>query len=115
MAPRDPKDLIDLALNGSSEEVIRVTRAMIKDDTKIGGAIVIIKELRRLQRYPEGVQLAEELFNRKKRPRDLNFRFGPGTAIVYIRAAPNTTSFRAEPCTSPPPVGARARPSVHRR
>ena len=44
-----------------------------------------------------------------------DFRFGPGTAIVYIRAAPNTTSFRAEPCTSPPPVGARARPSVHRR
>ena len=24
-------------------------------------------------------------------------------------------SFRAEPCTSPPPVGARARPSAHRR
>ncbi len=34
---------------------------------------------------------------------------------LYTRAAPNTTSFRAEPCTSPPPVGARARPSAHRR
>ena len=33
----------------------------------------------------------------------------------YTPAAPNTTSFRAEPCTSPPPVGARARPSAHRR
>ena len=44
-----------------------------------------------------------------------DFHFGPGTATVYTRAAPNTTSFRAEPCTSPPPVGARARPSAHRR
>ena len=34
---------------------------------------------------------------------------------LYTRAAPNTTSLRAEPCTSPPPVGARARPSAHRR
>ena len=44
-----------------------------------------------------------------------DFHFGPGTATVYTRAAPNITSFRAEPCTSPPPVGARARPSAHRR
>ena len=27
------------------------------------------------------------------------FHFGPGTVTVYTRAAPNTTSFRAEPCT----------------
>ena len=44
-----------------------------------------------------------------------DFHFGPGTATVYTRVAPNTTSFRAEPCTSPPPIGARARPSAHRR
>ena len=44
-----------------------------------------------------------------------DFRFGPGTATVYIGAGPNATSFRAEPCTSAPPVGARARPSAHRR
>ena len=44
-----------------------------------------------------------------------DFHFGPGTVAVYTRAAPKTTSFRAEPCTSPPPVGARARPSAHRR
>ena len=33
--------------------------------------------------------------------KDLNqdFHFGPGTVKVYPRAAPNTTSFRAEPCT----------------
>ena len=35
-----------------------------------------------------------------------DFHFGSGTATVYTCAAPNTTSFRAEPCTSPPPVGA---------
>ncbi len=28
-----------------------------------------------------------------------DFHFGPGTVKVYTRAAPNTTSFRAEPCT----------------
>ena len=28
-----------------------------------------------------------------------DFHFGPGTVKVYPRAAPNTTSFRAEPCT----------------
>ena len=44
-----------------------------------------------------------------------DFHFGPGTVTGYTPAAPNTTSFRAEPCTSPPPVGARARPSAHRR
>ena len=47
--------------------------------------------------------------------RNQDFHFGPGTVAVYTRAAPKTTSFRAEPCTSPPPVGARARPSAHRR
>ena len=33
--------------------------------------------------------------------RDLSqdFHFGPGTVKAYTRAAPNTTSFRAEPCT----------------
>ena len=33
--------------------------------------------------------------------KDLNqdFHFGPGTVKAYTRAAPNTTSFRAEPCT----------------
>ena len=40
------------------------------------------------------------------------FPFCPGTATVYTRAAPNITSFRVEPCTSLPPVGARARPSA---
>ena len=44
-----------------------------------------------------------------------DFHFGPGTVTGYTPAAPNTTFFRAEPCTSPPPVGARARPSAHRR
>ena len=49
--------------------------------------------------------------------RSLNqdFHFGPGTVTVYTRAAPNTTSFRAEPCTSPPAAGPKARPSAHRR
>ena len=28
-----------------------------------------------------------------------DFHFGPSTVKVYPRAAPNTTSFRAEPCT----------------
>ena len=28
-----------------------------------------------------------------------DFHFGPGTVKAYTRAAPNTTSFRAEPCT----------------
>ena len=28
-----------------------------------------------------------------------DFHLGPGTVKVYPRAAPNTTSFRAEPCT----------------
>ena len=44
-----------------------------------------------------------------------DFHFGPGTTAVYTRAAPHTKSFRAAPCTSPPPVGPKARPSAHRR
>ena len=51
------------------------------------------------------------LFN----PLNQDFHFDPGTETVYIRAAPNTTSFRAEPCTSPPAAGPKARPSAHRR
>ena len=46
---------------------------------------------------------------------DQDFHFGPGTVKVYTRAAPKTTSFRAEPCTSPPAAGPKARPSAHRR
>ena len=53
-------------------------------------------------------QAAEEQLNQ-------DFHFGPGTVTVYTRAAPNTTSFRAEPCTSPPAAGPKARPSAHRR
>ena len=55
------------------------------------------------------------LYNNGAYPLNQDFHFGPGTATVYTRVAPNTTSFRAEPCTSPPPIGARARPSAHRR
>ena len=51
----------------------------------------------------------------RSRHSNQDFHFVPNTATVYPRAAPNTTSFHAEPCTSPPPVGARARPSAHRR
>ncbi len=50
-----------------------------------------------------------------RRPLDQDFHFGPGTVKVYTRAAPKTTSFRAEPCTSPPAAGPKARPSAHRR
>ena len=53
--------------------------------------------------------------SRQVEPLVQDFHFGPGTVTGYTPAAPNTTSFRAEPCTSPPPVGARARPSAHRR
>ena len=41
-----------------------------------------------------------------------------GTASVlagHSHAAPKTMSFHTQPCTSPPPVGARARPSTRRR
>ena len=31
------------------------------------------------------------------------FHFGPGTVTVYTLASPNSTCFRAELCTSPPP------------
>ena len=55
------------------------------------------------------------LYNNGAYPLNQDFHFGPGTVTGYTPAAPNTTSFRAEPCTSPPPVGARARPSAHRR
>ena len=51
----------------------------------------------------------------KHLPFTQDFHFGPGTVTVYTRAAPNTTSFRAEPCTSPPAAGPKARPSAHRR
>ena len=47
-------------------------------------------------------------------PLHQDFHFVPNTATVYTRAAPNTTSFRAEPCTSPPPVGALAGHSPER-
>ncbi len=58
---------------------------------------------------------SEDEWTKLLKPLNQDFRFGLGTATVYIRAGPNATSFRAEPCTSPPPVGARARPSAHRR
>ena len=44
-----------------------------------------------------------------------DFHFGPGTATVYTRSAPNGTSFHAEPCTSPLLVVARAGSSAHSR
>ncbi len=47
-------------------------------------------------------------------PLHQDFHFVPNTATVYTRAAPNTTSFRAEPCTSPPPVDALAGHSPER-
>ena len=52
-----------------------------------------------------------------KRPVALNqdFHFGPGTATVYTRSAPNSTSFHAEPCTSPLLVVARAGSTAHSR
>ena len=40
-----------------------------------------------------------------------DFQFGPGTATVYTRAGSNTTSLRAEACTSSPPVNA-TRPAI---
>ena len=65
---------------------------------------------------PSGLRAGESLLL-YGRPGSLNqdFHFGPGTVTVYTRAAPNTTSFRAEPCTSPPAAGPKARPSAHRR
>ena len=44
-----------------------------------------------------------------------DFHFGPGTATVYTRSAPNSTSFHAEPCTSPLLVVARAGSTAHSR
>ncbi len=46
---------------------------------------------------------------------DQDFHFGPGTATVYTRSAPNSTSFHAEPCTSPLLVVARAGSTAHSR
>ena len=59
----------------------------------------------------------DEIEKRLKSGRGIHqdFHFGPGTVTVYTRAAPNTTSFRAEPCTLPPAAGPKARPSAHRR
>ena len=70
-----------------------------------------------LKRSPLGLDLYLWLVYRTfaLRAPNQDFHFGPGTVTGYTPAAPNTTSFRAEPCTSPPPVGARARPSAHRR
>ncbi len=44
-----------------------------------------------------------------------DFHFGPGTATVYTRSVPNSTSFHAEPCTSPLLVVARAGSTAHSR
>ena len=46
---------------------------------------------------------------------DQDFHFDPGTATVYTHAARIPPSFRAEPCTSAPAAGPKARPSAHRR
>ena len=48
-------------------------------------------------------------------PLNQDFHFGPGTATVYTRSAPNSTSFHAEPCTSPLLVVARAGSTAHSR
>ena len=48
-------------------------------------------------------------------PLSQDFHFGPGTATVYTRSAPNSTSFHAEPCTSPLLVVARAGSTAHSR
>ena len=68
---------------------------------------------------PEEVEILSDVVHASKEIvtsfSNQDFHFGPGTVTGYTPAAPNTTSFRAEPCTSPPPVGARARPSAHRR
>ena len=49
----------------------------------------------------EGMTVEEHRKRSLECGRDLNqdFHFGPGTVKAYTRAAPNTTSFRAEPCT----------------
>ena len=40
-----------------------------------------------------------------------DFHFGPGAVTVCTRAATKSSRFRAEPRTSPPPAGPKARPS----
>ena len=73
------------------------------------------KEQMALVAYHSSADLIQDFTSSKQMLFNQDFRFGPGTATVYIGAGPNATSFRAEPCTSAPPVGARARPSAHRR
>ena len=75
-------------------------------------AMPIFLELTEATGLYEFKALGEELL---KWTLNQDFHFGPGTVTVYTRAAPNTTSFRAEPCTSPPAAGPKARPSAHRR
>ena len=104
----------------------RVKRGELKVTEAAELLDVSYRQAKRLKkRYGEGgrqalvhgnVGRASNRADHKRREQVLNqdFHFGPGTVTVYTRAAPNTTSFRAEPCTSPPAAGPKARPSAHR-
>ena len=53
-----------------------------------------------MQRKQDGlVPVGDIALDLPGRPVNQDFHFGPGTVTVSTRAAPNTTSFRAEPCT----------------
>ncbi len=79
-------------------------------DSGVGGsrsarACETLACIRKLRLPSMQINIADKQLNQ-------DFHFGPGTATVYTRAASNTASFRAEPCTSLPPVAASA--SSHR-
>ena len=98
------------------ERLAEIDAPRVRREVREAVAALVAEEDAGLER-DVGERLIEEVLNEVfgLGPLDQDFRFGPGTATVYIGAGPNATSFRAEPCTSAPPVGARARPSAHRR
>ena len=64
----------------------------------LGCTLVDQKEFVGEEKLQELVQDADYVITQFA-PLNQDFHFGPGTVKVYTRAAPNTTSFRAEPCT----------------
>lgn len=65
-------ELEDLARDGNSEEVLQKGQELLSNPAGIGGGIHLIKQLSQLKRHSEAISLAKQLFDQRRKPRDLN-------------------------------------------
>ena len=107
----------DIRLQGSQDAEINASLELgdVTETVEVTAAAIMLDSQSANQTTSLSTLEIIELPMNARNPLNQDFHFGPGTVTVYTRAAPNTTSFRAEPCTSPPAAGPKARPSAHRR